>query len=242
MNLDVALRIASDTLTTILAAIGIVVSIHPPEKEGKLLRRSYIGAFIVTGLLLVGSNYWQAIRNSVEQTRVRAENGKAQKLLQDQNAAIQAKLDVVVTFVNIPPGNLNQSQVASAVRHMTLSNISNSTLAAWANDLAGRIQAVGQIWLHKNSDFIESLAKTRDPDRLKQLQDDKDRVKATAERDIKSALSDANSVRVEVIRRKKAENEEDKRLTLDFENPQRPLETFDIDSDYMRRLANRLSP
>ncbi|MFZ0910272.1 MAG: hypothetical protein WAN24_12425 [Candidatus Acidiferrales bacterium] len=242
MNPDLVLQTTSVILTTVLGVMGIVIAIRPLGKEEKLLKWLYGFSLLIISVLLVRTNYWQASRNIKEQADIRIEAARQGRSLQEQNAGIQTKLDEVVDFINRPPRNFSSNQVASVVRSIALSSISNASLSAIANNLVTRIRPLSLSYRSQDEIYKESLAKTRDAETIKELQDKRNRLFVASEKDAETVLSDANLVRMEILRRTKLVTEEDKKFSVHFQNPQKYIETFngESDADYLQRLANRL--
>jgi hypothetical protein len=123
MNLDLALPVGSIILTILLTAVGVEMANNPPTSKGA--KWAYRTAFIVLGLLLIGTTYWQGKRNFDEQNRIKAE-GQAQEkrleeryeALKEQNDKMDGELNAIASFAKHPPSGLNPRQVNEAIRAM----------------------------------------------------------------------------------------------------------------------------
>jgi hypothetical protein len=119
MNLDLALLIASITLTILLAGVGVEMANNPPSSCKS--KWTYRSIFIILGTFLIGVTIWQGKRNMKEQQRTVSEGRAAQKQVKAQYDQVQGKLDTIVEFIAHPPPNLSSKQIATAVQGMACS-------------------------------------------------------------------------------------------------------------------------
>jgi hypothetical protein len=117
VNLDLALLLASIILTILLAAVGVEMANNPPTSSKA--RWVYRSAFIVLGCFLVGTTYWQGMRNINEQDRLKNDAHLREEKLQQQNGQIQGKLNAIEQYVANLTTSSDTKQIAAAVRAMT---------------------------------------------------------------------------------------------------------------------------
>jgi len=130
VNLDIALVVASITLTVLLAAVGVEMANKPPTTPTH--RWVYRSIFIVLGGLLVSVTSWQSVRNANEQRNAKADALAEQRKADAQYNQVKGQLDGIGQFLAHPPPVLTREQIAAVARSMvrpdTLAVLTNQQL------------------------------------------------------------------------------------------------------------------
>jgi hypothetical protein len=141
MNLDLALLLAAIIFTILLAAVGVEMANNPPTS--KKAKWAYRTAFIVLGLLLIGTTYWQGQRNIDEQNRIKLVAEAQEKKLDDrydeiktQYSRLEGRLTSIQNFSKHPPANFTPQQVGEAIRTMAGSGNLKQRAFRLANEIA----------------------------------------------------------------------------------------------------------
>jgi hypothetical protein len=180
MNLDIALQMASITLTVLLAGVAIEMANEPPITRGK--KWAYRLAFILFGLSLAGVTYSQTVRALNEQTRARNEANNEQQKSAAQYGLVQGKLDNITQFIAHPPPNLDLKQVADAVRVMAGNTAkfqkeqsdaaSREGLLATAPGVSAALSTIAARWWVEDDQLLNSPSLRAQPNELQKKRDE----------------------------------------------------------------------
>jgi len=179
MNLDVSLLLASILFTILLAAVGVEMANAPPTSNKA--RWTYRASFIIFGVLLIGTTYWQGKRNTEEQNRIRVEaqvqqrdlkenfHSDLEKELTKQRAelavslTLQAKTPAERNFVakvkdQIPPSPAQIQIDARGLTRECAERFSSSVnLLKWCSQIGGNCPVGTQEWDKFKTDYNKTL-------------------------------------------------------------------------------------
>jgi hypothetical protein len=256
--MSVVLTVAIEVIQFILMAMGVIVSLKPPEQK---YHKHWFGAFLAVGTLGIVVTAWLAMSSDADQKRF---NGRLDQSLRAQES-MRSQLTTITGMVSGLSENKSDpqlKQLATAIRTMAKANqkqesqlvpnastsqspysgLAKEDLRSLVNDSTQLMFGLSKFWAAQieSADQVFEDMKRRHVEPLTAYGKGPMMTRLQFQRDIKPVLPKANDLRKEMLSRVSNMTEEDAMQSKWFANALQKEGVDPPDPDGVTKAANYL--